>query len=97
MHVFTDAKPDDGLVEFAVVTAEGMAQWVRTAARTIAGSPEQSAFFRTTKAHKVKVKLDRKVLYELDGGARTKVKAYTLKVEPGAVTVCVPMSNGGAA
>lgn len=97
VHVFTDAKPDDGLVEFAVVTAEGMAQWVRTAARTITGSPEQSPFFRTTKAHKVKVKLDRKVLYELDGGARTKVKAYTLKVEPGAVTVCVPVSNGGGA
>jgi len=95
VHVFTDAKPDDGLVEFAVVTAEGMAQWVRTATRTITGSPEQSPFFRMTKARKVKVKLDRKVLYEMDGGARTKVKAYTLKVEPGAVTVCVPVSNRG--
>jgi len=30
------------------------------------------------------------VLYELDGGARTKVKAYRLSVEPGAITVCVP-------
>ena len=44
--------------------------------RTIAGHPERSPFVRVTKAPKVKVKLDRKVLYELDGGARTKVKAY---------------------
>jgi hypothetical protein len=33
------------------------------------------------------------VLYELDGGARTKVKAYRLKIEPGAIAVCVPASN----
>jgi hypothetical protein len=50
-----------------------------------------------TKARKVKVKLNRKVLYEIDGGARTKVKAYRLKVEPGAVTVCVPQRNGDGA
>jgi diacylglycerol kinase (ATP) len=98
VHVFADAKPDDGLVELAVVTAEGMAQWARTAARALAGSPEQSPFFRMTKARRAKVKLNRKVLYEMDGGARSKVKAYRLKVEPGAVTVCVPEgnANGGS-
>ena len=36
------------------------------------------------------MKLDRKVLYELDGGDRTKVKAFEVEVEPGAVSVCVP-------
>ena len=63
--------------------------------------PARSArrYFRTTKARKVKVKLDRKVLYELDGGARTKVKAYRLAVEPGAIAVRVPheSSNGDEA
>ena len=96
-RVFADAEPDDGLVELAVVTAEGMAQWARTAARTLTGSPEQSPFFQMTKARKVKVKLDRKVLYEMDGGARTKVKSYRLDVEPGAITICVPNQNGGGA
>ena len=33
-------------------------------------------------ASSVKVKLTRKVLYELDGGDRTKVKAFKVKVEP---------------
>jgi diacylglycerol kinase (ATP) len=84
VRVFADAEPDDGLVELAVVTAEGMAQWARTAARTLTGSPEQSPFFQMTKARKVKVKLDRKVLYEMDGGARTKVKSYRGGVGRGA-------------
>jgi diacylglycerol kinase family enzyme len=38
----------------------------------------------------VKVKLDRKMLYELDGGDRSKVKTFKVKVEPGAIKVCVP-------
>ena len=38
----------------------------------------------------MRVKLDRKVPYELDGGDRTKVKSFKVDVEPGAITVCVP-------
>jgi YegS/Rv2252/BmrU family lipid kinase len=93
VRVFADAEPDDGMFDLAVVTAEGMAQWARTVGRTLTGSPEQSPFFQSTKARKIKVKLNRKVLYELDGGARTKVKAYRLKIEPGAIAVCVPATT----
>jgi diacylglycerol kinase family enzyme len=42
----------------------------------------------------VKVKLDRKVRYELDGGDRTKVKEFKVKIEPGALQVCVPREEG---
>ena len=38
----------------------------------------------------MRVKLDRKVRYELDGGDRKKVKSFKVDVEPGAITVCVP-------
>jgi|tagenome__1003787_1003787.scaffolds.fasta_scaffold20982682_3 diacylglycerol kinase (ATP) len=99
VEVFGDAEPDDGLLDLAVITAEGLAQWARTVGRTVAGKPEKSPFFRVTKAKQVKVKLNRKVLYELDGGARSKVKSYTLEVEPAAIAVCVPgseNSNGRA-
>ena len=90
VRVFPDAEPDDGLVNLAVITADGVAQWAGIVGRTLAGRSERSAHVRATKAHDVKVKLDRKVLYELDGGARTKVKAYRLVVEPGAIAVRVP-------
>ena len=51
-----------------------------------------------TRGRRFKVKLDRKVLYEVDGGARTKVKAYRLAIDPGAIAIRVPeaTTNGGA-
>jgi diacylglycerol kinase (ATP) len=94
VRVFQDAEPDDGLLDLAVITADGVTQWARTIGRTIAGAPDRSPFFRSTKARSVEVKLDRKVRYELDGGDRSKLKSFDLAVEPGVVTVCVPGPNG---
>jgi diacylglycerol kinase (ATP) len=88
--VFPDARPDDGQLELGVVTAEGLVQWARTLARTATGDPTLSPFVRATRARKVKVQLDRKVRYELDGGDRTKVRTFKAKVEPGALRLCVP-------
>jgi len=93
VEVFPDARPDDGVLELGIVTAEGMLQWTRTLARTAAGDPNRSPFIRTTKASSVKVKLDRKVRYELDGGDRSKVKAFNVKVEERALNVCVPRQD----
>jgi len=90
---FEDARPDDGKLELGVVTAEGLLEWGRMIARTALGTASSSPFARTTKARSVKVTLSRKVLYELDGGDRTKVKAFKVKVEAGAITVCVPGSR----
>ncbi|HEY2790211.1 MAG TPA: diacylglycerol kinase family protein [Gaiellales bacterium] len=97
VQVFADAEPDDGLLDLAVITAEGVAQWWGTVGRTIAGSLEASPHCRVTRGHRVKVKLDRKVLYEVDGGVRAKVKAYRLAIEPGAIAIRVPEAdtNGG--
>jgi diacylglycerol kinase (ATP) len=96
VEAFEDARPDDGKLELGVVTAEGLLQWGRVLARTAVGTASKSPFAQTTKARSVKVRLDRKVLYELDGGDRTKTKSFKVRIEPGAVTVCVP-PNGQAA
>jgi diacylglycerol kinase (ATP) len=93
VEAFEDASPDDGRLELGVVTAEGLLEWGRVLARTAVGTPSKSPFAQTTKARFVKVKLNRKVLYELDGGDRTKVKAFKVKVEPDAVSVCVPVGD----
>ena len=90
VEAFEDARPDDGKLELGIVTAEGLLEWGRMIARAAVGPVDKSPLAQTTKARSVKVKLNRKVLYELDGGDRTKVKAFKVKVEPGAVTVCVP-------
>jgi YegS/Rv2252/BmrU family lipid kinase len=95
IDVFADARPDDGELDVGVLTSEGPVQLVRAAARTAVGSAEKSPFVRVTRARKVRVKLDRKVRYELDGGDRKKVKSFKVKVEPKAITVCVPRSAQG--
>jgi diacylglycerol kinase family enzyme len=90
IEAFDGAKPDDGLLEVGVTSAEGLGQWARTVARTALGSTAKSPFVQVTKAKKIRVELDRKVEYELDGGARGKTKRLKAKVEPGAITVRVP-------
>jgi len=95
VEVFPDARPDDGMLELGVCTAEGLVQWARTLARTAVGDPGKSPFIRVTKARKVKVGLDRKVRYELDGGDRSKVRSFKVKIEPEALTLCVPRPGMG--
>jgi YegS/Rv2252/BmrU family lipid kinase len=90
VEVFADARPDDGRLEIGVVNAEGVADWVRTLARTAVGQAERSPLVQATSATKIKVKLNRKVLYEVDGGDREKVKSFTIKVQPAAITICLP-------
>jgi diacylglycerol kinase (ATP) len=90
IEAFDNAKPDDGLLEVGVTNAEGLGQWARTVARTAVGTTSKSPFVQVTKAKKVRIELDRKVAYELDGGDRDPVKVLKVKVEPGAITVRVP-------
>lgn len=96
IEVFADARPDDGKLDVGVLTSEGPVQLARATARTALGSADKSPFVRVTQASKVRVKLDRKVRYELDGGDRKKVKSFKVDIEPEAITVCVPRSaNAG--
>jgi YegS/Rv2252/BmrU family lipid kinase len=94
LEAFADARPDDGRLELGVVTAEGITQWARTLAHAVAGNAAGSPFAEATKARSVRIRLDRKLRYELDGGARKQARSLDVEVEPGAVTVCAPATNG---
>jgi YegS/Rv2252/BmrU family lipid kinase len=90
IEVFEDASPDDGRLEIGVVNADGVVDWMRTLARTAVGQAERSPLVQATSAKKIDVKLNRKVLYEIDGGDRSKVKSLKISVQPGAITICLP-------
>jgi YegS/Rv2252/BmrU family lipid kinase len=99
VEVFQDARPDDGRLELGVVNADGLVDWTRTLARTAAGHPERSPLVQATTGKKIKVKLNRKVLYEMDGGSRKKTRSFTVEVQPAALTICLPRkewSNGNS-
>jgi hypothetical protein len=46
-----------------------------------------------TKAKRIDVEFNRKVLYELDGGERDEVKRLKVKVEPEAIVLRVPVEK----
>lgn len=88
--VFDDSEPDDGLLDVGVVTAQGRLQWLRTLSRIATGRTERSPFVRTTKGKRIRVLLDDRTPYELDGGARGRTRKLKIKVAAGSVRVRVP-------
>ena len=81
------------MLELGVVTAETPMEWARTFARTAVGTTSRSPFVQVTRARTIEVTLAKKVLYELDGGDREKVKSMDIEVEPAAIEICVPVAS----
>ena len=90
VEAFTDAKPDDGLLELGVVTARNPVDWGRVLGRAAIGSAQRSPFVETTRGRSFRVKFDRKLPYELDGGIRPAARDLHIDVHPRSVTICVP-------
>jgi diacylglycerol kinase (ATP) len=90
IEIFPGAQPDDGLLEFGVVTARNPVDWIRTLGAAMAGAAERSPFVEVTTGKSFRVRFDRKLPYELDGGARPAVRKLRIKVHPHSITVCVP-------
>jgi diacylglycerol kinase (ATP) len=93
LSAFGDAVSDDGLLDVGVASPEGILQWGRAIARGVLGDASKSPFVQSTKGRSVLVKLDRKILHELDGSERDKTKRLAVNVQPSAITVCVPASG----
>jgi YegS/Rv2252/BmrU family lipid kinase len=93
VRAFPRARPDDGLLDFGVVTAKNTIEWIRAFAKILLGRAERSPFVQVTRGEKIKVRFDRKLPYELDGGARKAARDLDIKVHPGSVRVCVPAES----
>jgi YegS/Rv2252/BmrU family lipid kinase len=87
---FEHASPDDGKLDVAVMTADGVWQWVRTLTRASVGRAARSPLVHTTQATRIRVKTRDRQPYELDGGPRPKTDTLRIHVVPHAVTVRVP-------
>ena len=95
IEAFPEARPDDGLLEFGVVTAKNPVEWARTFGQLALGRAEDSPFAEITRGTKFKIRFDRKVPYELDGGARPACREMRIKARPGSITICVPAQARG--
>jgi YegS/Rv2252/BmrU family lipid kinase len=90
---FEDARPDDGRLEVAVVTASGPWQWARVLTRLAVGRTEKSALVNLTSGRRVDVRFAKKTRYELDGGDRPPTRRLKIRTEPNALTVRVPTES----
>ena len=87
---FDDARPDDGRLEVGVVTASGPWQWTRVLTRMAVGRSDKSALVNMTSGQRIDVRLEKKTVYELDGGDRPRARRLKIRIEPLAITVRVP-------
>jgi diacylglycerol kinase family enzyme len=94
LELFEDSHADDGMLELGVLTATGALATMRTMARVAVTTVDDGPYARTTKAHTVKARFDRKVLYQVDGGDREAVRKLKITVVPGGLVVCVPPAAG---
>src|SRR5580700_1968899 len=90
VEAFTAAEPDDGLLELAVVTARNPVDWARTFGRVALRRAERSPFVEMTRGRSFRIRFDRKLRYEVDGGIRPAARDLRIDVCPRSVTVCVP-------
>ena len=72
-------------------TAEGADR--RTLGRVAVSGAELSPFVEMTAGKAFRIRFDRKLPYELDGGARPAVRDLRIKVRPRSVTLCVLASE----
>ncbi len=91
VEAFSGAQPDDGLLELGVVTAKNPVEWARTLGRVALGKSEKSPFVQLTRGKKFRIRFDRPLLYELDGGTRPATTEMRIKVHPASMTICVPV------
>ena len=96
IDVFSDARPDDGILDVGLVTAKNPAEWARALGRIAAGNPRKSPFIQVTRGRRITVRFDRAFPYELDGGARKPAKKLRIKVRPASVRICVPADGPGS-
>ena len=97
IEVFDGARPDDGLFEVGVVTAQSRLQWLRTIGRVLVGRAERSPFVATARGTRMTVSFDRKTKYEIDGGARGTTKKLKVRLHQASIAVCVPTGSTDAA
>jgi diacylglycerol kinase (ATP) len=90
-----DARPDDGLLDVAVLQTRTVWDWLALAARVLLRrrkDPQLEAF----QARRVEIDCDRPQPVERDGDPADARDHLVVEVVPAALTLCVPRGKGTA-
>jgi diacylglycerol kinase family enzyme len=95
LPVMPDARPDDGLLDVAVLQTRTLLDWLTLAVRVLARRPRKDPQLELFTARRVEVGCDRPQPVERDGDPLEEPRDHlVIEVVPAALTLCVPQAKG---
>ena len=89
LEVFPDGKPDDGVLEVAVLSARKLRDWTSVFWRLLRNKPQRPDLVARFKGTRVSVSMVSAMPYELDGEDRPATNQLDFTIEPSALSVRV--------
>jgi YegS/Rv2252/BmrU family lipid kinase len=95
LPVMPDARPDDGLLDVAVLQTRTVADWLALAVRVLLRHRRKDPQLELFQARRVEIGCDRPQPVERDGDPLDTPRDHlVIEVVPGALTLCVPPPKG---
>jgi YegS/Rv2252/BmrU family lipid kinase len=97
LPVMPDARPDDGLLDVAVLQTRTVLDWLTLAWRVLLRRPRKDPQLELFTARRVEVSCDRPQPVERDGDPLDTPRDHlVVEVVPAALTLCVPSTKGSS-
>jgi diacylglycerol kinase (ATP) len=84
------ASPDDGLLDLYIASPHRFRHWVKLALRLISRCPKKDDQVDQHMGKRVRITIDGKDNYQLDGDVVGESTALFAEIQPGALAICVP-------
>jgi diacylglycerol kinase (ATP) len=84
------ASPDDGLLDLYIASPRRFRHWVKVALRLITRRPKKDDQVDQHMGKRVRIRIDGKDNYQLDGDVVGESTTLDAEVQPGALAICVP-------
>ena len=96
LPVMPDARPDDGLLDVAVLKTRSLLDWLGLAARVLLRRRRKDPQLELFQARRIEIDCDRPQPVERDGDPAGSRDHLVVEVVPKALTLCVPPAKGSA-
>jgi YegS/Rv2252/BmrU family lipid kinase len=94
LPVMPDARPDDGLLDVAVLQTRTLLDWLALAVRVLARRRRKDPWLELFQARRIEIDCDRPQPVERDGDPAGARDHLVVEVVPKALTLCVPPEKG---
>jgi len=89
MPLLPEAAPDDGMLDVVVLTAQGLAGWLRVATHVLLRRPGATENVMRRTFRELRINISRAHLWELDGEVMGRTRQLVITVRPGTLLVRV--------